>query len=226
MPHGLELLVELVDERDARRDVQLDDLLLADAVEVLHERAQAVAVRGDEHALIVVDRRRDRLVPVRQEARDRVLQRFGERQLAALQVAVPRVVAGISRIVDGQGWRRDVVAAAPDFDLGVAVLGRRLRLVQALERAVVSLVQPPRLVHRDPHQIHVVERDPQRANRALQDRRVGEVEGVAAFLEQPAGLVRLFAPALGQIDVDPAGESVFLVPRAFAMTEENDGVHG
>src|SRR5262249_22487440 len=44
-----QLIVQLVDERDARRDVELDDLLVADVVEVLDQGAQAVAVRGDEH---------------------------------------------------------------------------------------------------------------------------------------------------------------------------------
>ena len=47
----LERVVELVDERDAVRDVEADDLGVADAVEVLDERAHAVAVRRDEHAL-------------------------------------------------------------------------------------------------------------------------------------------------------------------------------
>ena len=44
-----ELVVELVDERHAGRDVELGDVVVGDAVEVLHERPQAVAVGGDEH---------------------------------------------------------------------------------------------------------------------------------------------------------------------------------
>src|SRR5437899_2866658 len=40
--------IELVDERNAGRDVQLDDLGLGNVVEVLDERAQAVSMRGDE----------------------------------------------------------------------------------------------------------------------------------------------------------------------------------
>ena len=44
-----QLVVQLVDERDAGRDVQGDDVLLRDAVEVLHQRSQAVAV-GRDHA--------------------------------------------------------------------------------------------------------------------------------------------------------------------------------
>src|SRR5262245_58218210 len=46
---GLQLVVEEVDERNSRRNVQLDDLLVGDVFEVLHQRPQAVAVRGDQH---------------------------------------------------------------------------------------------------------------------------------------------------------------------------------
>ena len=44
-----QVVVELVDQRLAGREVQLDDLLGRQAVEMLDERAQRVAVRGDEH---------------------------------------------------------------------------------------------------------------------------------------------------------------------------------
>ena len=74
MTGRLQPVVELVDEWNSGRDVQLDDVLVADVVEILHQRAQAVAVRGNQHTLSARDRRRNRLVPVRQEARHRVLE--------------------------------------------------------------------------------------------------------------------------------------------------------
>src|SRR5262245_22825859 len=43
---GTQRLVELVHEGDAGGDVQLDDVGFRDSVEVLHERAEAVAVGG------------------------------------------------------------------------------------------------------------------------------------------------------------------------------------
>ena len=88
----LQLVVQLVDERNAGRDVQLDDLRFGDVVEILDQRPQAVAVRGDQDALARRDRRRDRVVPVRQEPRDGVLQRFGQRQVAGAQTRVARIV--------------------------------------------------------------------------------------------------------------------------------------
>ena len=95
--------------------------------------------------LPALDRRRDRLVPVRQEPRDGVLQRLGQRSSAGIEPGVARIARRMPRIVRRQRRRRDVVAAAPDLDLRFAVLRRRLRLVQPLQRAVVPLVQPPAL---------------------------------------------------------------------------------
>src|SRR5215471_4373454 len=51
MSQRLQLAVELVDERLAGWDVEIHDLLLGDVVEIFDERPQAVAMRGDDHAL-------------------------------------------------------------------------------------------------------------------------------------------------------------------------------
>jgi hypothetical protein len=41
----------------------------------------------------------------------------------------------------------------------------------------VALVQAPRALDRNPHQVHFVEDDPERADGALQDRSERDVEG-------------------------------------------------
>jgi hypothetical protein len=81
-PAGLRLQVrvQFVDQRDAVGDVQADDVGVADAVEVLHQRADAVAVRGDHEALAAGWPARA-LVPARQHARHGVLQALGQRHL-------------------------------------------------------------------------------------------------------------------------------------------------
>ena len=73
--------------------------------------------------------------------------------------------------------------------------------------------------------VELVEGDPARPNRALQDRRVGDVEVVAAFLEQASRRLRLGEAFLAQIDVRPAGKAVFLIPCALAMTEKDERLH-
>ena len=58
---------------------------------ILDQRAQRVSVRRDQHALAGADGRRDRLVPVREKARDGVFERLGERQLAGGKRAIARI---------------------------------------------------------------------------------------------------------------------------------------
>src|ERR1700722_2581578 len=58
--------VQLVDQRDAGRDVELRDLRVPDAVQILDQGAQRVAVRDDQHRLAAGQGRDDRVLPVRQ----------------------------------------------------------------------------------------------------------------------------------------------------------------
>ena len=74
-----------------------------------------------------------------------------------------------SWIVGLERRRRDVVAAPPDPDLVLAKFAGGLGLVEALERAVMPLVQPPRVVDGQPHEIEIVEDDPQRPDRPFED---------------------------------------------------------
>src|SRR3954454_19506512 len=60
-----EVLVEAVEQRDPGRDVQARDLGVANAVEVLDQRSQRVAVRGDEHGPAGAHVRDDLGLPVR-----------------------------------------------------------------------------------------------------------------------------------------------------------------
>src|SRR5262252_2651613 len=83
MSQRLQLAVELVDERLAGWDVEIHDLLLGDVVEIFDERPQAVAMRGDDHALAGAHGRPDHVLPVRQKASDRVLEALGARELIA-----------------------------------------------------------------------------------------------------------------------------------------------
>src|ERR1039457_6393270 len=117
------MVIQLVDERHPRGNIELYDISLADVVQILHQRAQAVAVRGDDYALAVLDGRSDGFVPQRQKARHRVLEALGERQFLLAEALVARVVAGETRIVHRQFGRWNIVAAAPDFDLLLAEFG-------------------------------------------------------------------------------------------------------
>ncbi len=125
------------------------------------------------------------------------------------------------RVIELEYRRRDIVATPPDFHLCLAVLLDRLRLVESLQGAVVPLVEPPRALDGNPHAIHLVEQDPQRADRPLQHRGKGDVDR-ELFLQQLAPrLGRLFTALIGQVDVVPAREQVFHVPDALSVAHEN-----
>ena len=221
----LQRRIELVDEGNAVRDVEADDLLVADAVQVLDEGAHAVAVRRDEQPLAARDGRRELLVPERQDARDGVLEALGERDLLGRELRVARIAALAARIVGRERRRRDVVAAPPGEHLCFAELGRGLGLVEALQRAVVALVQAPVVADRQPRAVHLVERVPERPDRALEHRRPGAIELVALLAQQPASRAGLLDAGRREVDIGPAGEPVRQVPGRFAVAKENELVH-
>src|SRR5262249_30381803 len=115
--------------------------------------------------------------------------------------------------------------AAPDLDLRLAELRRCLRLVQPLKRSVMTFIEAPRTMHGNPHQVHDIERNPERANRSLQHGGVGDVEREAACEEGAPGRGRLGPPLLGQVNIGPAGEAVLAVPVALTVSQKNKFVH-
>ena len=167
----------------------------------------------------------DGLVPVWQKARNGVLQALGQWHLARREHPVARVTAGISRVGRVERWRRDVVAAAPQQNLLVSETRGGFGLVQALERAVVTLVETPVRVHRYPHSVHYIQRDPQGADGSLKHGGIGEIEFEPRAAHRVAGFSRLGDSLLGEIDIGPSGEAVFPVPHAFAMTQQNKLFH-
>src|SRR5664280_1442292 len=216
--------VERVDERNTRRDVQLWDLVIRNAVEMLHERAQAVAMSRDEHLLSAREARDDRVVPVREEAVHDDREALGGREELRREARVARVEARMAGVLRVEGRRRDRVAAPPLEELLVAVLLRRLLLVEALERAVVPLVQAPRALDGNPELVELLEDDLRSEDRARQERGVETVEAESLCLEQSSGGVRLLDAFRREADVHPSGEAVLEVPRALAVADEDEFV--
>src|SRR6185312_12830403 len=118
--------------------------------------------------------------------------------------------------------RRDVVAAPPFVHLLVAPFLACVVLVEPDEIAVVALVERLVADHRDFRLPHLVENKVERALRALERRGVGDVERDALGLEPFAGGTRFLDALVGEVDVAPAGEQVFLVPLALAVANENE----
>src|SRR6185436_18304052 len=93
-----------------------------------------------------------------------------------IDAGIARVEARMTRILERERGRRNVVAAAPDLHLRLAVLLHGLRLVEPLQRPVVAFVETPGALDGEPHAIHAVEDDPERADGALQYRGEGEID--------------------------------------------------
>ena len=74
---GLQALVEVVDQGDARGDVEPDHCLIGHGVEIFHQRPQAIPMRHNEHTRAALQGGDNRRLPIRQEARHGVLEGFG-----------------------------------------------------------------------------------------------------------------------------------------------------
>ena len=88
----------------------------------------------------------------------------------------------------------------------------------------MPLVESPCVNNGNVHQIKPLKDNPQSFDGPLQRRRVGQIEGEALLLEKLGTGLGLSDSTLGQRDVDPTGEEVFLVPRRFAVADQNEGV--
>src|SRR5687768_18007594 len=99
------------------------------------------------------------------------------------------------------------------------------RLVQALQGAVMTFVQAPAAANGNPHEVELVERNPERTNRSLQQRRIGDIESQSLGLQQPSSVSRFLPAFVRKVDVGPTGEPVFLVPGGLPMAEEHKCRH-
>src|SRR5450830_120338 len=214
--------VERVDERDPRRDVESGDVAVGDGIEMLHDRAQAVAVRRHEHLLSGREARHDGVVPVRERAGHDRLEALRPRQQLGRQLRVTRIEARVPRIALIERRRQDRVAAPPLMELRVSVFLRRLLLVEAGQRAVVPLVQAPRALDGQPELVELLEEDLGREDRPRQERREHAVETEALRLQQPPGGLGFLDALRGEPHVHPAGETVLEVPRALAVADEDE----
>ena len=126
---------------------------------VFDERAQAVAVRGDEDVFALTQFGRDVAVPIGQNAGDGVFQAFTDRYFSRRNFAVATVVCRVVFACFVDGGRRHVEAAAPDVDLVVAVFGGGFGFVQSLQAAIVAFVQAPAFVFGYPQLVAVFEQE-------------------------------------------------------------------
>jgi len=154
------------------RDVEFGDVIAGDVLEMHHECPQRVAVGGDQDVQFGTQLGNDDVVPVGQHTSHDIGQALGGRQHVGRQQAVALVVDRVLWTVAVDGGRRHVVAAAPQFDLLGAVALGGLSLVEPLQRAVVTFVEAPVALHRQPGHVHCRKREVGREHGPHLDRRV------------------------------------------------------
>ena len=199
-------------------------------------------MRRDHHLLAGLDRGRNLLLPVGQDAVQGHLEALRLDELGRGNTLVHGVVARPHWRVLRAFRRRHVVRPAPNVHLKrgdgwvrkesawfeahtshlfFAVLLHGRGLVQPLQAAVVPLIELPRVHHGDIHEVSLLQRVPQRADRALEVRRVRNVKCETLLFQQSTGGGRLSMAFLRQRAVIPSGESVLLVPSGFAVANQD-----
>lgn len=100
---------------------------------------------GDEYALAGEHLGANLVFEIGPGTGDCVLEALGIGQLIGCDITVLLLGVGIARVARLEHRRTDIEGAAPDEHLLVAVLRRGIGLVETLQRAVVALVELPRI---------------------------------------------------------------------------------
>ena len=154
---------------------------------------------------------------IRLDALDDIGQALGFRNRIA---GVARIMVLRILVVRIDLWRRGGIGAAPQHELLVAVFLADSLLVLALQRTVVTLVQAPAALNRNPQAIGFVKRVIRGVDGATQQGGEHDVRKDVLLLEQLATALGFLDALLGQRDIHPAGELIGLVPCALTMSEQ------
>ena len=172
---------------------------------------------SNQHGLSGLELRLDSGLEVRLHTLNNVGQALGFRNRIA---GVARVVVLGVLVVRVDLGRRGGVRTAPQHELFIAVLFADLGLVLALQSAVVTLVETPVTLNRNPQTICGIQSDVGGVDSATQQGGEHDVRKDVLLLEQLAATLGFGFTLLGQRYVDPAGELVGLIPCALSMTEQ------
>jgi hypothetical protein len=85
----------------------------------------------------------------------------------------------------------------------------------------MTLVEPPRVMDRYPHLVHLVHGYPKGPYRALKNRGERDIKYKTLFFENLTRIFGLGDPLFGKVDIGPAGEPVLFVPDTLSVAEQN-----
>ena len=88
----------------------------------------------------------------------------------------------------------------------------------------MSFVQSIGIDNGNVHQMHFLEDDPESLDGTLKSGSVRNVEGIPGILQQFGTGVSFSKPLFTQRTIIPSGETVFVVPGRFTVSDQNKGV--
>ena len=147
--------------------VDLQDLVGREVFELHHKRTQAITVGGNEDALFGLKFRLDVLLEIRPGTGDGVLEALGVGEVFLRHLAKLCLDVGIALVTWFERRRLDVKGATPDEDLVLAVLSSCVGLVEALQCAIVALVEASGLVDGKSGAVKLVEHNVKGVNGTL-----------------------------------------------------------
>ena len=156
----------------------MHNILFGDMVKMLDQGSQTIAVRRNHHSTTGAYGWGNRIFPKWQDTLDRVFQTLCRRQLLRGQARIARVKLGMPGIIERERVGSDCIGASPDEYLLIAILGSRFSLIQALERAIMTLIEAPIVVNGQIHGIHRIQGNPERTDGAFEHRGKGDIKFV------------------------------------------------
>ena len=189
--------IQIVLDWNTGSELKTDDLLAREFLNVHDQRSKRVTVCSDQDVFASGELRKDGLLPVREDS-----------------------LSGEFKGLCVVSWWRNVVRASPNENLLIAPLLSCVVLVEALELAVVALVKCLVLGDWEVRLANLVLDDGERLLSALKSRGVGVIEFGVRGLETLSTELSLLLSFLRELDIDPAGDEVLLVPFRFSVAGE------
>ena len=84
----------------------------------------------------------------------------------------------------------------------------------------MSFVEPPGTMHRYPHQVHLIQNEPERPDSSLENGSESDIKTVTFLFQGLTGIPGFGNSLPGQIDISPTRKLVFQIPDTFTMPQK------
>jgi hypothetical protein len=179
---------------------------------MLVDGSQRVTVSNHDNILVVQDGWADSVMPERKYSINCDLQRLSLRKGVGGQISILWSKSWMPFVINIELRWWDIIRSSPNKNLVFAVLFGSLGFIQALQSAVMSLVESPVLVMRNPGEIKLIRDGVVSLDGSLQDRCESNIKSETLFSQHFAGFNSLCNSVLGKRHILPPGEDVFFIP--------------